>query len=111
MGLLYLAMVFVPGGIALGFVVGILGFFFYAIHNIQHSALLDVAPDNVQSSTFGIMVLLSVPFSLTAPPLVGYLVTEFGIEINFWFAAVAMFLATAILIPIRFIKRIAPAAD
>ena len=111
MGLLYLAMAFVPGGIALGFVVGVLGFFFYAILNIQHSALLDVAPDNVQSSTFGIMILFSVPFSLISPPLVGYLVTEFGIEINFWFSAVAMFLATAVLLPIRFRRRIAPVAD
>ncbi|MCZ6614776.1 MAG: hypothetical protein O6920_03195, partial [Chloroflexi bacterium] len=110
MGLLYVAMALVPGGIALGFVVGVLGFFFYAILNIQHSALLDVAPDNVQSSAFGIMILFSVPFSLISPPLVGYLVTEFGIEINFWFSAVAMFLATAILLPIRFRRRIAPVA-
>ena len=109
MGLIYVAMVFVPGGIALGFLVGFLGLFFYAVLNVQHSALLDVAPDDVQSSTFGIMILFSVPFSLISPPLVGYLVTEFGIKISFWFAAIAMFLGMAILLPIRF--REAPAAS
>lgn len=104
MGLLYVTMVFVPGGISLGIVIGMLGCFFYAILNIQHSALLDVAPDNVQSSTFGIMILFSVPFSLVSPPLVGYLVTEMGIKVTFWFAAISMFLASAILIPISFKK-------
>ncbi len=108
MGLLYVAIAFVGGGIQLGVVIGLLGLFFYAILNVAHSAVLDVAPEGVQSSTFAIMVLIPQPFTLSSPILVGYLVTEFSIKIAFWFAATVMFMAAAVLLPIRFRRASVP---
>ena len=102
MGLLYGAIAFAQGGIQLGFVIGALGLFFYAILNVFHSAILDVAAEGVQSSTFGVIVLFSFPFTLVSPILAGYLVTQFGIKSTFLYAATATFLATALLLPIRF---------
>ncbi|MEE9262733.1 MAG: MFS transporter [Dehalococcoidia bacterium] len=111
MGFLYVAMVFAHGGIQLGVTIGALGLFFYAILSVLHSAVLDVAPEGVQSSTFGILALLRQPFSLSSPILAGYLVTEFGITITFWYAAIAMFLAAAVLLPIRFKRASVPSVE
>ncbi len=105
-GLLYMAIVFAQGGIQLGLVIGTLGLFFYAILNVVHTAVLDVADEGVQSSTFGVIVLLSQPFSLISPVLVGYLISRYeNPNITFWYAATAMFLAAAVLLPVRFSKR------
>ena len=101
-GLLYVAIVFAQGGIQLGFVIGALGLFFYAILTIFHSAVLDVTPEGVQASTFGVFTLFSYPFSLGSPIFAGYLVTEFGIKSAFLYAAATMVLATASLLPVRF---------
>ena len=105
MGLLYVAIVFAQGGIQLGLVIGTLGLFFYAILNVVHAAVLDVAAEGVQSSTFGVIVLLNQPFSLISPILVGYLISQYDIKITFWYAATAMFLAGAVLLPVRFRRR------
>lgn len=50
----------------------------------------------------GGMLLFSQPFTLASPVLAGYLVSEFGIQFAFWYAAAAVLLAATILIPIRF---------
>ena len=106
MGLLYVAIVVAPAGVLLGLVVGALGMFFYAILNITQTAIMDVAPEQVQASTMGFMSLFSQPFTLGSPVLAGYLVTEFGISSAFWFAGAAAFMASAILVPIRFRRTI-----
>ena len=102
MGLLYVAIVFAQGGIQIGIVIGALGLFFYAILNVFHSAILDVTAEGVQASTFGVIILFGFPFTLGSPIFAGYLVTEFGIKSTFLYAATATFLATALLLPIRF---------
>jgi len=102
MGLLYLTIVFVGGGIPLGLVIGLLGLFFYAILNVTHTAVMDVAAEGVQSSTFAIVVLFSQPFSLASPILTGWLVSEYGIKMTFWYSAIVTLLAAALLIPVRF---------
>jgi FSR family fosmidomycin resistance protein-like MFS transporter len=102
MGLLYLAIVFVGGGIPLGLVIGLLGLFFYAILNVTHTAVMDVAAEGVQASTFAIVVLFSQPFSLASPILAGWLVSEYGIKMTFWYSAIVTLLAAALLIPVRF---------
>lgn len=102
MGLLYLAIAFAQGGIQLGFVIGTLGLFFYAILNVLHTAVLDVTAESVQASTFGVIVLVSFPLTFVSPILAGYMATEFGIESTFLYSAVASFLATAVLLPIHF---------
>jgi len=102
MGLLFLAIGFAHRGVELGLVVGALGLFFYAITNITQTAVMDVAAEGVQASTMGVTGLFSQPFTLGAPVLAGYLVTEFGIRSAFWFAAAAALLGAAILLPVRF---------
>ena len=106
MGLLYMAIVVAPAGVLLGLVVGALGMFFYAILNITHTAIMDVAPEGVQASTMGVMALFTLPFTVASPMFAGYLVTEFGIMSAFWYAAVAALLASTILVPIRFRRTI-----
>ena len=102
MGLLYMAIVVAPAGVPLGLVIGALGLFFYAILNMTQTAIMDVAPERVQASTMGVMGLFSQPFTLGSPVFAGYLVTEFGIDSAFWYAAVAALIAAAILVPVRF---------
>ncbi|MDP3064676.1 MAG: MFS transporter [Chloroflexota bacterium] len=102
MGLLFLAIGFAHRGVELALVVGALGLFFYAITNITQTAIMDVASEGVQSSTMGVVGLFSQPFTLGAPVLAGYLVTEFGIRSAFWYAGAAALLAAAILVPVRF---------
>lgn len=106
MGILCIGIVVMPSGVPLGITVGILGMFFYASANMAQIAIMDVAPEQVQSSTMGIMSLFSLPFSMISPVLVGYLVTEIGITSAFWYAAVAALLAGAILIPVQFRRTI-----
>ena len=98
---LFLAIGFAHLGVELALVVGALGLFFYAITNITQTAIMDVADEGVQASTMGVTGLFSQPFTLGAPILAGYLVTEFGIRSAFWFAAAAL-LGAAILLPVRF---------
>ena len=102
MGLLFLALVFAPRSLPLGLVIGALGIFFYATLNITLAAVMDVAPEGVQSSTLGVMGLITQPFTLGSPVLAGYLVTEFGIRSSFIYATATALLAAAILVPVRF---------
>lgn len=106
LGLLYIALVYVGGGIGLGVVVALLGMFFYAILNIAQTAIMDVAEEGVQSSTMGVMGLVSQPFTLGAPILAGFLVGIYGTHIAFWFAGIAALCGAFVLIPIRFRKSI-----
>ena len=102
MSVLYICIILVPKGIILGIVVGLLGMFFYAILNMNQTAIMDVAPRQVQSSTMGVMGLVGLPFTLISPVAAGYLVTEFGIESAFWFAGFTAMLAAITLAPIKF---------
>lgn len=106
MGLLYMSIPLAAPGFQLGLVITSLGLFFYAILNINQSAIMDVAQENVQSSTMGLMGLSSQPFTLASPVLAGYLVTGFGIEMAFWYPAAITLLAAIMLIPIRFRRTI-----
>ena len=102
MSILYIAIAFVPAGIPLGIVIGALGIFFYPILNLTQTAIMDVAPKEVQASTTGILALVFIPFAIISPMLSGYLVSEFGIESIFWYASIVALTAAAILIPVRF---------
>jgi len=104
MGLLYIALVYSPGGVLLGLVIAALGLFFYAILNITQTAVMDVSEERVQASTMGVMGLFSQPFTLSAPIVAGFLVEQYDIKAAFWFAAVTALLASAVLVPVRFRK-------
>ncbi len=104
MGLMYIAVTMVSSGLMLGFVIGVLGLFFYAIMNITQTAVMDVAPEGVQASTMGVIGLTGLPFTLVSPILAGYLVTNNGIDSAFWYAGVTALIAAAVLIPIKFKK-------
>lgn len=102
MALLYLAIAFAGSGLPLALVIGTLGLFFYPIVNTIGVAIMDVAGKEVQSSTFGVTNLVSQPFAITSPILAGVLVTEFGLKAAFWYASIALALATLVLVPVRF---------
>ncbi len=102
MGLLFIALAYADKGIQLGLVICGLGCFFYAIVNVTQSAVMDVAGIGVQSSTMGVMSLISQPFTLSAPIIAGFLVEAKGIESVFWYAGVLALLAVVVLIPVRF---------
>jgi MFS family permease len=102
MGFLYMGIVMASAGLLLGLVIGVLGMFFYPILNITQTAIMDVAPGRVQSSTMGVMSLFGQPFVLVSPVLAGYLVTQFGINSAFLYAGFTALLAGTILVPIRF---------
>lgn len=104
MGLLFLAIALAQGGVQLGVVIGLLGLFFYALVNIHHAAVMDVAGAEVQASTSAVMNLFSQPFTLASPILAGYLVEEFGIRASFWYAGATMLAAAVVLLPIRFLR-------
>ncbi len=106
MGILYAGIVIAPTGALLGIIVGMLGMFFYPILNMTQTAIMDVAPKQVQASTMGVMGLLSQPVILGSPILAGYLVTNSGIESAFWYAAITALAASVVLLPIRFRKTI-----
>ena len=91
------------GGI-LGLVVTLLGIFFYAILNMSQTAIMDVAPTRVQSSSMGVMGLCTVPFTIVHAWLASSIVTTYGIENIFVFAGVTGLIAAAILIPVKFHK-------
>ena len=104
MGLMYIAVTMASSGWMLGFVIGILGLFFYAIMNITQTAVMDVAPEGVQASTMGVIGLTGLPFTLVSPILAGYLVTNNGIDSAFWYAGITALIAAVVLMPINFKK-------
>jgi predicted MFS family arabinose efflux permease len=105
-GILYAGIAMVPAGVLLMLVVSMLGMFFYPILNMTQTAIMDVAPKQVQASTMGVMGLLSQPLILGSPILAGYLVTNYGIESAFWYAAITAVAASVVLLPIRFRRTI-----
>ena len=104
LSVLFLLMILVPGGIWLGLVIAAAGCFFYGTANITTAAVMDVAGDNVQSSSMGVMSLASQPFTLLSPVITGFLVEGYGMHAAFWYAAVLQAVSTVILIPIKFKK-------
>ncbi len=102
MTVLFVLMIFAPGGIGLGLVVAALGCFFYGTANVTSSAVMDVAPVSVQAGAFGLSSLVSQPFSLVSPIITGILVESFGLSAAFWYAAALQGLSTVILVPITF---------
>lgn len=102
MTVLFVLMVIAPGGVALGLVVAALGCFFYGTANVTASAVMDVAPENVQAGSFAISSLISQPFNLVSPIVSGILVENFGLSAAFWYAAALQAVSTVVLIPIHF---------
>lgn len=102
MGILYFGLM--SSGIILALVVTLLGIFFYAILNMSQTAIMDVAPTRVQSSSMGVMGLCTVPFTIVHAWLASSIVTTYGIENIFVFAGVTGLIAAAILIPVKFHK-------
>ncbi|MSP78170.1 MAG: MFS transporter [Dehalococcoidia bacterium] len=102
MAVLFSLMIVVPGGLWLGIVITALGCFFYGTVNISQSAVMDVAGERVQSSTMGVMSLLSQPFTLASPIIIGFLVEGHGLMSAFWYAAILQAISTLILLPIKF---------
>lgn len=106
MAAFYLAIVVASGGTFLGLVIVLLGMFFYPIMNITQTAVMDVAPEGVQSSTMGVMMIFGQPFVLLSPVLTGYMVTQFGIMSVFIYASATACLAASLLVPIQFRRNI-----
>lgn len=102
MAVLFVLMVVATGGVALGLVIAALGCFFYGTANVTASAVMDVAPENVQASSFGITSLFSQPFTLVSPIITGLLVESYGLTAAFWYAAALQTASTLILLPIPF---------
>lgn len=105
MSLLFALIVVVTNGVLLGLVIAGLGCFFYGTTNITQTAVMDVAGDEVQASTMGVMNLVAQPFTLLTPIVTGVLTESYGLEATFWFAAALQVASTLILVPIRF-KRV-----
>jgi len=103
-GLLYLALAVAAPGVQLVLVIGALGLFFYALVNVAHAAVMDVASSKVQASTLGIVGIFSQFLTLPGPLIAGFLVTNYGTPSSFIFAGVVT-LAAALLIAVVPIPR------
>ena len=108
LGLLYLAVPAAGAGIQLGLVVGAIGLFFYGTSNIGTSAVMDVSAATVQSTTMSVMSVFRQFFTIPSPIIAGYIVTGFGAEASFYYAAALLFLAALILLSLR--SRLLPPA-
>ena len=91
-------------GVQLVLVIGALGLFFYALVNVAHAAVMDVASSKVQASTLGIVGIFSQFLTLPGPLIAGFLVTNYGTPSSFIFAGVVT-LAAALLIAVVPIPR------
>ncbi len=97
LGLLYLALPLANAGLQLSLVVGAMGLFFYGTSNIATAAVMDVSASRVQGSTMSVMSVFRQIFTLPSPIFAGLLVTEFGTEAAFIYAAVMLFIGAAVL--------------
>ena len=100
-GLLYLALAIAEPGAQLITVIVALGIFFYALVNVTQATIMDVATDQIQSSTMGITGVFTQFLSLPAPILAGYLVNNYGTESSFIFAGVVTLIAALVLFMIH----------
>ena len=107
-GVLYLALAAAAPGVQLILVVGALGLFFYALVNVTHATVMDVASTKVQASTLGIVGIFSQFLTVPGPLIAGYLVTNYGTESSFIFAGVLTLAAALLVAVVPIPKSLAP---
>jgi MFS family permease len=90
-----------PPGIALGLVIVASGLFFYTLFNIFNAAVMDVASSNVQAATYGLTSLITQLVVIPAPMITGYLIGSLGIKFAFVLSGIFLFIAGAVLAPLR----------
>ena len=105
MGLLYLLLPMPDGGFLLALIIGTLGPFFYGTGNIATAAVLDVASEHVQGTTQSFMTLFQQVVTLPAPIIAGYVVSQFGYSIVFYYSSALLFSAATVWAFIRIPKR------
>lgn len=107
-GVLYLALAVAAPGFQLILVIGALGLFFYALVNVTHATVMDVASSKVQASTLGIVGIFSQFLTVPGPLIAGYLVTNYGTESSFIFAGVLTLAAALLVAVVPIPKSLAP---
>ena len=105
LGLLYLALPIPGPGISLALIISAMGLFFYGTGNIATAAVLDVAADQVQGTTQSFMSLFQQVVTLPAPLIAGWIVTQFGYTVVFYYASGLLFSAATVWLLIRIPKR------
>ena len=105
MGLLYLLLPTPDGGFLLALIIGTMGLFFYGTGNIATAAVLDVASEHVQGTTQSFMTLFQQVVTLPAPIIAGYVVSQFGYSIVFYYSSALLFSAATVWAFIRIPKR------
>ena len=106
MGLLYLLLPTPDGGFLLALIIGTMGLFFYGTGNIATAAVLDVASEHVQGTTQSFMTLFQQVVTLPAPIIAGYVVSQFGYSIVFYYSSALLFSAATVWAFIRIPKRV-----
>lgn len=101
LGLLYLALPLAGSSLQLSLVVAAMGLFFYGTGNIATAAVMDVSASQVQGSTMSVMSVFRQIFTLPSPIIAGVLVTEFGTEAAFFYAAAILLAGAAVLAAVR----------
>ena len=105
MGLLYLLLPTPDGGFLLALIIGTMGLFFYGTGNIATAAVLDVASEHVQGTTQSFMTLFQQVVTLPAPIIAGYVVSQFGYSIVFYYSSALLFSAATVWAFIRIPKQ------
>ena len=75
-----------------------MGLFFYGTANIAIAAIMDVSAAGVQRTTMSVMSVFSQVLTLPSPIIAGILVTEFGTESSFYYAAVVLLLGALFIL-------------
>jgi len=105
LGLLYLALPMPGPGISLALIISAMGLFFYGTGNIATAAVLDVAADQVQGTTQSFMSLFQQVVTLPAPLIAGWIVTQFGYTVVFYYASGLLFSAATVWLLIHIPNR------
>jgi MFS family permease len=101
LGALYLLITVAAPGIQLGLVVTAIGAFFYTLLNVSNAAVMDVARASSHGSSYGLAILVTQPFVLSAPMVAGFIVDTYGIIFAFLLSALFQLLAALVVAPLR----------
>jgi predicted MFS family arabinose efflux permease len=101
LGVLFLLLAVAKPGIPLGLVIGTIGMFFYTLLNVTHAAIMDVAGDKIQASSYGLTSLVTQIAVFPTPMIAGVMIGHYGIDSAFLMSGALVLLGAAILAPLR----------
>ena len=101
LGIFYALIAVAPSGFLLGFVVLIIGLFFYTLFNIFNAAVMDVAGSHVQATAYGLTSLITQIVVIPSPMIAGYFTGTLGIRFAFVLSGALLILASLVLIPLH----------